>query len=141
MAAARHFPAELQSLAAIRHFVEDAATELGADPEILPTLVQAVDESATNIVVHGYRGRPGTIDVAVTREGSTLGVRLRDQAPLFDPTSVPPPDLDLPLEARPIGGLGVHLARRCVDEMIYRVTPAGHNELTLLKRNVSFNHA
>jgi serine/threonine-protein kinase RsbW len=107
----------------------------------VPTLVQAVDESATNIVVHGYRGRPGTIDVEVKGANDTLAVRLRDSAPLFDPTGVPPPDLSLPLDQRPIGGLGVHLTRKCVDEMIYRVTSEGHNELTLLKRNVTFNHA
>lgn len=60
----------------------------------------------------------------------------RDQAPLFDPTNAPEPDMSLPLDLRPLGGLGVFLIRQYMDEMSYRVTPQGGNELTLVKREV-----
>jgi serine/threonine-protein kinase RsbW len=137
---AQSFPANLEMLASIRSFVEDASRALGVDPAVIPNVIQAVDESATNIVMHGYRGQPGSIDVDVWREENVLAIQLRDHAPLFDPTTVPPPDLNLPLELRPIGGLGIYLVRKCMDEVAYRVTPEGYNELTLLKKNVSFNH-
>jgi anti-sigma regulatory factor (Ser/Thr protein kinase) len=55
-------------------------------------------------------------------------------APPFDPTRVPDPDLTLPLEERPLGGLGIYLIRQSVDKMVYRAVPEGGNELTLVKR-------
>jgi len=61
-------------------------------------------------------------------------IELRDHAPGFDPTRVPPPDLTQPLEEREPGGLGVFLTRHMVDEMRYRALPGGGNELTLIKR-------
>ena len=57
----------------------------------------AVDEAATNVVVHGYQGREGVIEIEVLREGDALVIRLRDEAEPFDPTSLPPPDLAVPL--------------------------------------------
>ncbi len=126
--------AELRDLAAIRDFIGGAAASLNVDLPVIPDILQAVDESATNIIVHGYRGRPGQIDIDVKREGNFLVVRLRDQATPFDPTTVPDPDVTLPLDERPIGGLGVYLTRRLMDAMTHRVTPQGGNELTLAKK-------
>lgn len=107
---------------------------LKAERGAIDDMIQAVDESATNIIVHGYRGQPGHIEIEVTQEGNVLVVRLRDQAPLFDPTRAPPPDLTLPLERRCVGGLGIHLARQFTDSMTFRTTSEGGNELTLRKK-------
>ena len=129
-----HIVAELKHLAIIRDFIRNAATVFEVDPSAIPDILQAVDESATNIIEHGYRGQPGPIDIEVKQEGDSLVVRLRDQAMPFDPTRIPAPDVNLPLEQRPVGGLGVYLTRRFTDAMIHRVTPQGGNELTLVKK-------
>ena len=126
--------AELPNLAVIRRFVEETAMALNVDRDAIDDMIQAVDESATNIIVHGYRGRTGAIEIEVTQEGTVLVVRLRDQAPLFDPTRAPPPDLTLPLERRRIGGLGIHLTRQFSDSMTFCTTSEGGNELTLRKK-------
>jgi serine/threonine-protein kinase RsbW len=125
--------AELNNLEVIRHFIEENVLALQADQNAMYDLVQAVDECATNIIEHGYRGRPGPIEIEIERRDETITVVLRDQAPAFDPTGVPPPDLTLPLEQRDPGGLGIYLTRRMVDEMRYGVSPAGDNELVLSK--------
>jgi len=128
--------AELDNLAVIRRFVESAAAALDIDSATIGDIVQSVDESVTNIIEHGYRGAPGTIEVEVRREGDALMAILRDQAPPFDPTQRPPPDITLPLDERPLGGLGVYLTRMFMDQVKHRVTAEGGNELTLVK-NVS----
>ena len=128
-------PAELQNLGVIRRFVQETAIALGCDRKAVADMLQAVEEVAANTVVHGYRGQPGDIEVEVSLEKSVLVIRLRDRAILFDPTSVPPPDLTRPLEERRLGGLGVHRARHFTDSMTYRVTDDGRNELTLQRKS------
>jgi serine/threonine-protein kinase RsbW len=128
--------AELNSLAEIRRFVQETATALGIDPAVIPNLILAVDEAASNIITHGYQGQGGIIEVEVSREEDALVIRLRDEATPFDPTSVPPPDLILPLQQRPVGGLGIHLIGQAMDEMTHRIMPQGGNELTLVKRGI-----
>jgi anti-sigma regulatory factor (Ser/Thr protein kinase) len=126
-------PADLRSLAKIRRFLRQMVIVPPEDHLALEELVCAVDESVTNIVVHGYRGERGTIDIELERDVDAVVVRLRDEAPRFDPTSEPPPDVSSPLEERPAGGLDP--SDRCqVDEMTHRELPDGGNELTLVKR-------
>jgi serine/threonine-protein kinase RsbW len=127
--------AELDNLTLIRHFVEERATALEADPAVVPDLLLAVNEAATNIVLHGYRGQPGVIEIEIRRKGDSVVICLRDEAPPFDPRLVPPPDLTLPLEERPLGGLGIYLISQLMDDVTHRVMSEGGNELTLLKRD------
>jgi serine/threonine-protein kinase RsbW len=125
-------PAAVDELAGVRAFVRESSARLGAEPAVIGDVVQAVDECLTNAIIHGYRGREGSVEVELERSGANLVVRLKDQAPPFDPTKTPGPDLSLPLERRPPGGMGVYLARELMDEMTYRQTDEG-NELTLVK--------
>jgi serine/threonine-protein kinase RsbW len=129
--------AALDDLRTIRDFVGRGARQLGADESCVTDLVQAVDESATNVLVHGYRGSPGPLDIEIERQGAAVAVAVRDQAPDFDPRTWPDPDLDLPLNQRRPGGLGVHLTRACVDRVDHApLIPAG-NELRLVRRSRS----
>ena len=128
--------AQPASLAAIRRFVRAAAAAEGLDAARLDGLVQAVDESATNVIAHGYRGGHGEIEVDAHREGRDLAVVMRDHAPPFDPTTVPAPDRAARLASRRAGGMGVFLARELCDDVRYRPIPGGGNELTLVLRDV-----
>lgn len=132
----RYSTATVRDLNDIREFLESAILTLGGDDDIAGDLVLAVNEAVTNILLHGYDDRPGAVAIGVEADGGDLRVQLTDNAPLFDPTAVPPPDIHLPLEDRPLGGLGVHMMRQLTDELIYRVTRGGNNELTFVKRGV-----
>ena len=127
-------PSDVGRLADVRDLVRAAAIEAGADRAYVDDLVQAVDETATNAIVHGHAGRPGWVEVRVAGEGDRLVVTIEDDARLFDPTTVPEPDLAIPPERRRPGGMGVHLARLCVDQMSHRPRPGGGNILTLVRR-------
>lgn len=126
--------ADVEQLATIRAFVERQAELLGVEASAIYDLVLAANEIATNIVVHGYQGRAGTIEVEMRRSGEAIEIRLRDQAPTFDPTRAPAPDLTLPLHKRPFGGMGIHVTRQMMDDLRHRALPQGGNELTLVKR-------
>lgn len=126
--------ADVINLSTIREFIEFAARMFGADRNASADIVLAVDEAASNIILHGYSRAPGIIEVLIECQEGVMKVRLRDQAPPFDPTSAAPPNLDLPLEERPLGGLGIHLMRKLTDRIEYTRSPDGANLLTLYKR-------
>ncbi len=128
-------PAKVENLNTIRGYIKGRARPAGAPQEAIDAIVLAVDEAATNVIQHGYieNGRNGSIEIEVVLKPGCLCVILRDDAPPFDPSSVPDPDLTLPLELRPIGGLGIFLMRKKTDALAYTTTPAGQNELTLTK--------
>ena len=125
--------ADLDRLADIRALVRDVALSSDAPPACLDDLIQAVDEAATNIVLHGYERRGGEIDVDARLVDDHIVIELADRAPTFDPTTVPEPDLSVPPMARKPGGMGVHLIRRSTDAMAYRPRPGGGNILTLTR--------
>ena len=126
-------PAEVDQLAAVRHFVRETGLRAGARRPHIDDMIQAVDESATNVIIHGYRGAKGFVEIEIEAQDGAMVVRLRDDAPPFDPTGLPNPDTSAPLHERPFHGMGVFLTRELTDEVTYRQTDDG-NELTLVKR-------
>ena len=84
---------------------------VGRDETLRLTLI--VEELFTNTVEHGYRGESDApIVVALAILDGDVAILFEDAAPRFDPLSLPPVDVNAPLESRRIGGLGVHLVRR-----------------------------
>lgn len=136
----RYTTATVRDLNDIREFLENAIMTLGGGEDVAGDLVLAVNEAVTNTLLHGYgEETPGAVAVSVEADGGDLRVRLIDDAPRFDPTSVPPPDIHRPLEERPLGGLGVHMMRQLTDELVYHLTDEGRNELLFIKRGVLAN--
>lgn len=128
--------ATVRDLNDIREFLESTILTLGGDEETAGDFVLAVNEAVTNVLLHGYDEQPGYVVISVETSGDDLLVRLTDDARLFDPTAVPPPDIHLPLEERPLGGLGVHMMRQLTDELNYSINKDGRNELVFFKRGV-----
>ena len=126
-----HVPARLDACAEVRAFVRGRAAELGADETATTDLVQAVDEWVTNVVVHGYRGSPGPVDVELERDAASIIVRVSDLAPVFDPGVAPRFDPSVPLERRRLGGMGIYLMRDLMDSIEHRPLPGGGNEVTM----------
>ena len=118
----------------IREFVEQAAMALGGKEDAISELVVSTNEAITNILNHGY-DQAGDIEITVGCQNHSLIIRLRDNAQPFDPTTVPKPDITLPLEQRTPGGLGVHMMREFTDKLSYRTTNNGENELIMIKYN------
>lgn len=127
-------PADLDRMAEIRALVRDVAVSCGAPEVCMDELVQAVDEAATNVAIHGYRGAPGDLEVAAELVGDSIVITIEDTAPAFDPTLAPEPDVSAPPESRRPGGMGIHLMRLATDSLTHSPRPGGGNILTLARR-------
>lgn len=114
-------PATLDSLGAIAEYVLAAAASAGLDKRASYNLRLAVDEIVTNIIVYGYADTDlqGALELSADIDDGTLTVSVEDSGVAYDPRQAPVPDTSLPLEERPIGGLGVYLAMKSVDEFLY----------------------
>jgi len=127
-------PASVERLAEVRSFVRQAGAAFGASSRATEDLVQAVDEAACNVIVHGYRGRAGDLRIQAEPRRDAIVIRLLDDAPPFDPTKAPASNLDRPPLRRRPGGMGVHLLTTMVDEVHHQARPGGGNELLLVRR-------
>ena len=68
-------------------------------------------------------------------EPAALRVEIEDDAGPFNPLDAPAVDTALPLEEKPLGGLGVHLIRKSVDELEYQ--RAGNRNVLVMKNRLA----
>ncbi|MEV6687858.1 ATP-binding protein [Streptomyces sp. NPDC051130] len=124
-------PAKIGALGEIAAFVLRLAGRAGLGKQATYRIRLAVDEMATNIVMHGYRGGGGRITVRGHCGPGGVRIVLEDTAPPFDPVEGRlPPALGVPPHRRRVGGLGIHLALTSVDEYSY-ARMDGRNTSTL----------
>lgn len=125
-------------LAGTREMIVSIARRLGFAQDAASQIALAVDEALCNVIRHGYDGatdRPITIGVWQTKENDGHdkgGIRIviEDEARQVDPSRIQGRALD---QVRP-GGLGVHIMRQVMDEVVYENrTPKGMR-LTMFKR-------
>lgn len=104
-------------------------------PDAVRRPVQVVlDELLSNTVRCGKGdGREVTIDVGFALDPERLRVEIVDDGTPFDPLRGAVPDTSLPLERRPVGGLGLLFVKGLVDEITYD-GEGGRNRVVLGKR-------
>ena len=121
---------ELRRLAAL---VEEFGAGENWPPDLVFQVNLVIEEVAINVINYGHDGGLHEIEIALTSELDALTIEVIDDGRAFDPTEdAKVPDVTLPMEERPVGGLGVYLVRTMMDEMRYR-REEGRNHLTLVK--------
>jgi len=130
-------PATLESLEPLVQYVLSAAAEAGLDRKASYRLRLAVDEIATNIITHGYAEAhiDGDVVVRASVGDERLTITLEDWAPAFDPREQADPDhIDKPSHERPVGGLGVFLAIKNVDQLDYEYRDHKNRNMLIMNR-------
>jgi serine/threonine-protein kinase RsbW len=126
---------DVNRLAEVRSFVRETVAGFGGSPQIADDLAQAVDEATCNVLLHGYDGAPGEVEIEVELHDRNIEIRVLDRGPVFDPTAAAAIDTTRPpVSTRPGGmGMGIHLLRTMTDEVRHHVRPGGGNELVLVR--------
>ena len=110
-----------------------------AEENALPVALQrqlnlCFDELLNNIISYGYNDdEEHEIEIHVKLLKEELVVTISDDGKPFNPFGNEPPDIKLPVEDRPIGGLGVHLVRNVMDRVSYE-RHGEHNVVQLIKK-------
>lgn len=127
-------PNDLAELERVGRDLEEFGREHGLSAADVSAVNLAVDEILTNIILYAFpRREDHEVQINVRLEDDTLTLEFEDSGRPFDPVGMPEPDLEATLEDRPVGGLGIHIVRRLVDDMSYR-RDEDRNVLTLTRR-------
>jgi serine/threonine-protein kinase RsbW len=129
------FVAKFEYLDEIRDFVGEIARDGGFSDKDIYNIQLATDEAASNIIEHAYENQPdGILELSCDMKGDTITITLIDHGESFDPSEIPLPDLKADLSDRKIGGLGIFLMRKLMDQVHYEPKPDKSNVLTMTKR-------
>ena len=124
----------VESVDTVERTAEDFAERAGFDPETVPNIVMAVREAAINAVLHGNGYNPAKrITASFETTSDALVVRIRDQGPGLDPSTLPDPLA--PENLLRGSGRGIFLIRSFMDEVHFRQMHPG-TELTLIKHRM-----
>jgi len=125
--------AKLENLSVVADFISNSIRQLGVNTSIFE-IQMAVDEACTNIIKYAYSEGDGVIDITCDVQENNLIVTIRDKGKPFDPQSVAPPDLHADLNQRKIGGIGIFLMKKLMDDVSYSFNDISGNLLTMRKR-------
>ncbi len=127
--------ADLANLGAVDNFVTACCKRWHVNESDSFKIQLATDEAATNIIHHAYEDQKGVVTIQCwVRDGHDFCIELHDSGLPFDPDEIEAPDINAPLEDRDIGGLGMHMMRKVMDEVSFGFGETG-NHLLMVKRS------
>ena len=131
----RIFPATEDQLEPVQSFIDGELERYDCPPKAQIQLAVAVEEIFINIVRYAYHPEIGLATVRCSVGGDPLQVTIQflDNGKPFNPLEKEDADITLSAEERQIGGLGILMVKRSMDEVDY-VYENGQNILTLVKK-------
>jgi serine/threonine-protein kinase RsbW len=128
-------PADGAELPELNRYLHTFWSAAGLPPAAVFPFELALEEVFVNVVTHGTPagGPVPQVDVALEHSGDFVILTVEDDGLPFDPLSVPDPDVEAPIEARAVGGLGIFLVRELMDDVSYS-RAGGRNHLRMSKR-------
>ncbi|MDO4983273.1 MAG: ATP-binding protein [Eubacteriales bacterium] len=130
---ARVFPAKLEQLDDVLAFAEERMDECGFSMKTVMQVSLALEEAFVNVASYAYPDSEGEAELSAVSDDEELTFILSDSGLPFDPTDKEDPDITLPAEERGVGGLGILMVKKIMDEVGYRYEN-GRNVLTMKKK-------
>ena len=129
--------AVMENVGPATEFVSDALVGFGVPKRARTKIVIALDELMSNVCRYAYDGEePGKVRISVNETpvpgGETVSVVIEDNGTPFNPLHQRDPDTTADIDHRGIGGLGIFMVKRMMDDVKYEYVD-GRNILTVLK--------
>lgn len=126
-------PARLDNLQKLVSFVAECAGQQGYSPDEMRRIELAAEEALVNICRYAYPDRSGDIEISCRTGRDVSVIEIADSGIPFDCSTQTCPDIDASLCDRKVGGLGIYLMHKMVDEVSY-CRDGDRNILTLVYR-------
>ena len=131
----KHFVIEnkVEELTSLSEKIDKMAEEWELSQALAMNINLVVEEAVTNIIFYAFKDNDKhEIRISVSLNESMLVIKITDSGVPFNPLLQQQPDINLPVEERPVGGLGIFLISQIMDEMNY-TRQKNQNILTLNK--------
>ncbi len=125
--------AKTDNLPQVIGFIDERLEEAGCDMRIQLQMDIAVEEIFVNIASYAYEGKEGPSEIIFELNDKVAEITFMDSGIPYDPLAKEDPDITLSAEQRQIGGLGIFMVKKSMDDMKYEYID-GKNKLTLFKR-------
>ena len=117
----------------LHEFMQGITEQTGVGHPLAMSLNLALEEAVSNVMLYAYpAGTEGKVEIDAHIREDRFEFILSDSGIPFDPTSAADPDLEPDVAQRPVGGLGIFLVKRIMDEVTYSRTD-GKNILSMTK--------
>lgn len=126
--------ATIEDISAVTEFIETELEKLECPMKAVMQINVAIDELYSNIVRYGYGENPGPVTVKFVYhdDPKTVYIRFEDEGIPYNPLTKEDPDITLSAEERSIGGLGIFVVKKTMDDIKYKYEN-GKNILTIKK--------
>ena len=121
-----------ESLSVARKRVREAVLRAGASVGIASEIELAADEALSNTYTHAYDGTAGPVQIQVDQTSTHVIVSVIDEGQATIAPVIP----DTPPATTRIGGRGLYLMRRLLDDVTITINPAGHGLVVQMTRRV-----
>lgn len=127
--------ATVENIEKVTAFVDGHLKRWGCAGRVQTQIDIAIDEVFGNIAKYAYKPQPGpaAVQVEMTENPPAVILTFTDQGMPFDPLAHADPDTMLKAEERQVGGLGIYLVKRSMDEVYYEYRN-GRNILKIKKK-------
>ena len=126
--------AAAESIDKITEFINAELESLGCDMKAQKQIDIAADEIFSNIAHYAYENGEGNAEIRLEKSDSPKAVTLTftDSGAPYNPLEKPDPDVTLSADEREIGGLGIYIVKKTMDEVKYE-RKDGKNILSVIK--------
>ena len=124
---------DIRQIPQLSEFVLSIAEEKHLSQSLSMNLNLALEEAVTNVMMYAYpEDTQGTVTIDALLKDQSIEFTVSDSGKEFDPTAMPEVDIREKLTDRRIGGLGIHLVRKIMDDVRY-LRKDGRNYLYMTK--------
>ena len=127
------FPAKLEELDNVLAFMEIECENAGCSPKDQMQINICLEEMFVNVAHYAYGDAEGDVLLKVSSENDEITITLEDSGKPYNPLEKEDPDITLTASERPIGGLGIYMTKKIMDEVSY-IYEDGKNKFTMKKQ-------
>lgn len=126
--------AEVANINAVTDFINEELEAALCPMKAQLQIDVAIDEIFSNIAYYAYTPEKGdaTVQISFSDDPKSVSITFIDSGKKYDPLAKEDPDITLSAEDRNIGGLGIYMVKKTMDNVLYEYSD-GKNHFTIVK--------
>jgi sigma-B regulation protein RsbU (phosphoserine phosphatase) len=126
---------DIEGINLLKPLLQDYCICMGMSKSVARKMRLAIEEAVANVINYAYGvGEYGEISLDIQKNDDEVSFIIKDKGKPFDPNAQDAVDIEKAVDDRQVGGLGIFLFKKLMDEVRYERSEDGYNILTLIKK-------